>query len=112
MKLVLLRMDQTRSRGGGTGRYHSRAAMPPRPPPLSGSAPLGVGGAAPMVRRSVFAPPFPNVSYIRSMPLWLDAMKPRYPGDHMSTNACVHTPGIPYEIIFVSSKLENHGSSA
>src|SRR5438093_890729 len=57
-------MDHTRSLGGGSGRYHSRAAMPrpapPRPPAVSASAPLGVGGATPMVRRSVFAPPFPH----------------------------------------------------
>jgi hypothetical protein len=29
-----------------------------------------------MRRFMVLAPPLPNVSYMRSMPLWFDAMKP------------------------------------
>src|SRR5471030_1026582 len=100
-------MDHSRLRGGGRGRYHSRAVMPPprpppRPPPPAGAsvgAPPASGLAPPalppMVRFIVLAPPLPKISYMRSMPLWLDDIKPRYPGDHISTNACVQTPGIP-----------------
>ena len=72
--------------GFGAGGGAPEAAAPARPP--AASPPV-------TVRFMVFAPALPNVSYIRSMPLWLDDMKPRYPGDHISTNACVHTPGIP-----------------
>src|SRR5579862_4377390 len=100
-------MDHVRVRGGGSGRYHSRAVMPPprpprppapappRPPAASGAPPAASGAAAasgpppgppgpnppPMVRRMVLAPPLPMISYIRSMPLWFDDMNPRYPGD-------------------------------
>src|SRR5881396_1337876 len=98
-------MDQTRSLDGGSGRYHSRAVMPPprpppRPPPVPaspGAGPSGppappappapAPGTPPSDRFMVLAPPLPNVSYIRSMPLWFDDMKPRYPGDQASTNA-------------------------
>src|SRR5690242_8905855 len=97
MKLVLLRIDHITFGYAGTGRYQSRAVGPPRPPrPAAPSA----GASSPRpppatLRRIVLAPPLPKVSYIRIMPLWLDDMKPRYPGAHMSTNAWVHTPGIP-----------------
>src|SRR5262245_20454237 len=96
-------MDHVTSRYGGEGRYHSRVVCDPRP-----------GGPSPgpsTRRRIVVAPPLPNVSYMRSMPLWFDAMKPRYPGDHMSTKPWVHTPGMPYFVIWDISKFENHGSS-
>ena len=45
------------------------------------------------------------------MPLWFDDMNARYPGDHMSTNPCVHTPGIPYFVICAISKFAIIGSS-
>src|SRR5215813_4774310 len=128
-------MLHVRLRGGGSGRYHSRAVIPPRPPrpppAASGAAPrpppagASAGAAAsgapppppapnapPMLRCIVFAPPLPMISYMRSIPLWFELMNPRYPGDHISTNACVHTPGMPYEIILVISNSLNHGSSA
>ncbi len=38
-------------------------------------------------------------------------MKARYPGDHMSTNPCVQTPGMPYFVICDISKLAIAGSS-
>src|SRR5882724_10775041 len=103
-------MDQSTSRYGGTGRYHSRVVWPPPRPPAPAGGPPGPGGGA--TRRCiVFAPPLPKISYMRIMPLWFDAMNPRYPGDHMSTNAWVHTPGMPYLIICSISKFENQGSS-
>src|SRR5450759_853551 len=109
-------MLQVRVRGGGSGRYHSRAVMPaprpagvgaavspaaapprpprpPRPPAAAtsegaaaGAAAVGASGAPsappppptprppPIVRRIVLAPPLPKVSYMRSMPLWLELM--------------------------------------
>src|SRR5512133_1460681 len=106
-------MLQVSVRGGGSGRYHSRAVMPPpRAAPAASAVAAApevavgaIGGASGVIsgpprpparlRRIVFAPPLPKVSYMRSMPLWFELIKPRYPGDHMSTNACVHTPGMP-----------------
>src|SRR5260370_9916337 len=85
-------------RPAGAALAVSGAAAPPRPPrpprPPVAAPSVAVGGAAmvgtsdappppgppappPMVRRIVLAPPFPNASYIRSMPLWLELMKPR-----------------------------------
>src|SRR5260370_38117557 len=75
----------------------SGAAAPPRPPrpprPPAAAPSVAVGGAAmigtsgappgppappPMVRRIVLAPPLPNVSSMRSLPLWLELRRPRH----------------------------------
>jgi len=53
----------------------------------------------PSVRSSVSAPPLPNVSYNRLMPLWVAAMNMRYPGVQVSKVPWVKTPGIPILVI-------------
>ena len=66
----------------------ARGHAAPRPPrPRRAPRRAASAAAAASARRGradsdcraacVFAPPLPNVSYIRSMPLWFDAMKPR-----------------------------------
>src|ERR671919_681287 len=57
------------------------------------------GSLGPSRRSSVSAPPLPNVSYKRLMPLCVAAMNIRYPGVHVSNVPCVKTPGIPNLVI-------------
>src|ERR1035441_353333 len=66
------------ARAEAPGRSHSRVVrLPPRRAGAGTAAGTVSGAPPPIVRRIVLAPPLPKVSYMRSMPLWLELMYPR-----------------------------------
>jgi len=79
--LLLFRCDQTAFGSGGFCRYQVREYS-----------------RGESVRSTVSAPPLPNVSYRRLVPLCIAAMNIRYPGVQVSKVPCAKAPGIPNRV--------------